>query len=623
VRQNNNQLDYTPSTDFFGDAVFTYTMFENRDGSADSTGTVTVTVTPINDPPLAAAKTASTPEDIKLTILNSDFTRDLSRGPGENAQTLTVTSAVFAPDQSPNLGTLTVDGRTGDISYEPFKDFNGTVFVVYTVTDNGVNNTTPAPLSASATLTITVDAVNDAPIATADLARSTAENRAVRIVISDLLANDLAGPANEVPPQFVSFVSLNNTAIRTANGGSVTQDGLELIYTPATSFNGPDSFTYQISDGQTTLSTATGSLTVNVSEVNDAPTAPTLTRSVFTSVATIFDLTADLAAAPKGPANESGQTLRVLRIVPESITSGRTVVLNPNGTITYNAPLNSDGPDTFRYEIIDNGTTNGVADPKTSIGTFNVNVSPFIPSTVRGVVYIDDNNSGEIEAGELRLGGIEVNLTIPATPNSISRTLTKQTKTDGSYSFGLLPPGVYTVTYVVPVLAIDSPGANTFTQTVVAPGGVDAVYNFSILGVTPRYANLLENLASSFYEADGSMRTSGVYAAVGANGRSEWTITRDGFAGDTFQEVVLADDGQRAYVTAVRGATHSVFTATLNRQQFVAVAEPTGAKLVRILARSSQLNWQAVSLAAPPVEIMGRAKAYLDAVDELFVQENW
>ncbi len=618
VVQNGNALVYTPSPDYFGEAVFTYQMNDDKPASGPSTGTVRVTVTPVNDAPSAAPLSKSTPEDTVLTVPGTDITAGLSKGPREDAQTLTVTAAV---NQTANSGTVAV--VNGGIVYTPAKDFNGTVFVLYTVTDNGVNNTTPAPLTASATLTITVDPVNDAPIANADTAVSTAENRSVTIAISTLLANDLAGPANETPPQTVSFVSLNG-AIATARGGSVTQlDSSTLIYTPAASFNGPDSFTYQISDGQTFMSTATGSLTVNVSEINDAPTAPTPTRSVFASVPTIFDLTAELAAAPKGPANESGQTLRVTRIIPESIISGRSVVLNPNGTITYTAPLGANGRDTFRYEVTDNGTTDGRPDPKTSIGTFNVDVSPFIPSTVRGVAYVDDNASGTLDAGELRLGGVEITLTVPATPTTSSQTIVKQTKVDGSYEFGLLPPGAYTVTYAVPMLTVDAPGANSFTRTIVAPGGVTADFNFSVLGVQPGYANVLENLASNFYMNDGSMRTSGIYAAVGANGRSEWTITRDGFAGDTFQEVVLSDDLSKVYVTAVRGPSHSVFTATLNRNQFIQVADTTGARLVRVLARSSELTWQAVSLAAPPVEITSRSRAYLDAVDDLFVQENW
>ncbi len=609
---SDDRLIFTPPANFFGDALFTYTMNDDKAGSVASTATVTINVTPVNDPPVAANRTAAAVEDTVLTVNATTITAGLTKGPGEDAQTLTITNAV---NQTPNSGTIAVVG--GNIEYTPAANFNGQVLVLYTVTDNGVNNTTPAPLSATATLTINVSAVNDAPIATADTAATTPENLAVTIAISTLLANDLPGPANE-SSQTVSIVPLVGT-INTANGGTVSQVGNNLVYTPATSFNGPDSFTYQISDG---TATGNGILTVNVTEVNDAPTATTLTRDVFASVPTIFDLTANLASMSRGPANESGQTLRISRVIRDPGTVG-TVVLNANGTITYTAPLGANGRDTFRYEVIDNGTTNGVADPKTSIGTFNVDVLPFIPSKVHGTVYVDDNATGTMETNELRLGGVEVSLTVPATATSPSRTLTKQTHADGTYAFDLLPPGAYTVTYTVPLLTIDSPGANSFSRTIVAPGGVDAEYNFSILGITPRYGSLIENLASSFYLADGSMRTSGLYAAIGSNGRSEWTITRDGFAGDTFHEVVLSDDGTKAYVTAVRGPSHLVYTATVTRQQFIQVADPTGAKIVRILAKSSDLNWQQVSLAAPPPEITAKSKAYLDAVDELFVQENW
>ena len=610
-----DRLVYTPPANFFGDAVFAYTMNDDKAGSVASTATVTVTVTGVNDPPVAADRTASATEDIVLTVQASTIISGLSKGPGEDAQRLTITNAV---NQTPGSGSVSV--VNGNIQYSPALNFNGQVLVLYTVTDNGLDNTTPRPLSATATLTITVDAVNDPPIATADSAATTVENQQVTIAISTLLANDLPGPANE-SSQTVTFVPLVGN-ITTANGGIVTQVGSNLIYTPSATFNGPDSFTYQISDGQATLSTASGTLTVNVSEVNDAPTATTLSRAVFASVPTLFDLTADLASMPKGPANESGQTLRVSQILRNAGTIG-TIVLNSNGTITYTAPLGASGRDTFRYEVIDNGTTNGVADPKTSIGTFNVEISPFIPSKVRGIAYVDDNKSGIPEANELRLGGIEVTLTVPATATSPSQTLTKQTRTDGTYVFDLLPPGVYTVSFAVPVYMEDSPLPNSFTQTIVAPGDVDAEFNFSVLGIVPGYASTLENLASSFYFKDGSLRTSGVYAAIGSNGRSEWTITQGGFAGDSFQEVVLSDDGTKAYLTAVRGPNHSVFTATLNNRQCVKVSDSTGPKLVRILAQSSDLIWQQVSLAAPPPEITSRARAYLDAVDELFVQENW
>ena len=616
-----DRLIYTPLADFFGNAIFTYTMNDDKAGSVASIATVTISVTPVNDLPVAVDRTVVATEDTKLTVQaltitdgpTPPFTR-LSKGPGEDAQTLTITNAV-----NQTLGSGSVSVVNGNIEFVPAKDFNGQVLVLYTVTDNGLDDTTPNFKSASATLTIIVAAENDPPIAIADLAVTTAENLPVTVAISTLLANDLPGPANE-SSQTVTFIPLTG-AITTAKGGTVTQVGSNLIYTPATSFNGLDSFTYQISDGQETLSTATGSLTVIVSEVNDVPTATTLTRDVYASVATIFNLTADLAGMDKGAPNESGQTLRVSQILRDPGTIGM-IVLNANGTITYTAPFGASGRDTFRYEVIDNGTTNGVADPRTSIGTFNVKISPFIPSKVRGIAFIDDNDSRVREANELRLGGIEVTLNILATPTSPSQTLTQQTRADGSYVFDLLPPGVYTVSFEVPVYMEDSPLPNSFTQTIVAPGDVDAEFNFSVLGIIPGFATNLENLASSFYIKDGSLRNSGVYAAIGRDGRSEWTAAQEGFSGDTFQEVVLSDDATKAYLTVVRGPNHFVFTAALNNRQFVKVSD-SGRVLVKIMATSSDLTWQKVSLSAPPVEILSKARAYLDAVDEFFFQLGW
>jgi hypothetical protein len=272
--------------------------------------------------------------------------------------------------------------------------------------------------------------------------------------------------------------------------------------------------------------------------------------------------------------------------------------------------------------VIDDGTTNGVADPKSATGTFNVEISPFIPSSVRGVVYIDDNGSGVVDPVELKIGGVEVTLSIGATATTPAKTITEMTLADGSFVFDLLPPGSYTVSYVVPVMMDDAPGPNSYRTEVVAPGDINVVHNFAVSGVKSSYANLLEYMSSSFDSSNPRNRNAGVYAAIGASGRTEWTIARTSFEADTFQEVVMSDDGTQAYLTSVRGPDHSIYTATLSRKQWVQVVDPsTGVRLVRVLARSEDLTFQKVSLAAPPATI--KAKAYLDTVDDVFAEQGW
>jgi hypothetical protein len=129
-------------------------------------------------------------------------------------------------------------------------------------------------------------------------------------------------------------------------------------------------------------------------------------------------------------------------------------------------------------------------------------------------------------------------------------------------------------------------------------------------------------MSSSFDNSNPRNRNAGVYAAIGASGRTEWTIARTSFEADTFQEVVMSDDGTQAYLTSVRRPDHSIYTATLSRKQWVQVVDPsTGVRLVRVLARSEDLTFQKVSLAAPPATI--KAKAYLDTVDDVFAEQGW
>jgi hypothetical protein len=621
---SDDTVSYVAPTNYFGSTTFTYTMIDSAVDSNNaivpSTATVTVQVTPVNDPPVAEPRFADATEDTTLVIPAADIIAGLSKGPGEDAQVLTITNAV---SQTPNSGTVSV--VNGNIQYVPARDFFGEVLVVYTVTDNGLTGSTLTPLSASATLTITVAAVNDAPISVADEVTVAAEDTARTFAISSLTGNDLPGPANEANAgQVVTFVPLPSAGVNTANGGVVTQSGTNLIYTPAANYNGPDSFTYTISDGQSSQSTTVATATIRVTEVNDAPSADTLTRSVFASVPTTFDLTQALAAMPKGPANESGQTLRVTATTPDAGFVG-TLVSDPSGTsITYTAPLGASGRVTFTYEVTDNGTTNGNAAPLSATGTFNIDISPFIPSSVKGFVYIDDNNSGSMDPLELKMGGVEVTLVTAATGSTPSVSRTEKTLADGSYNFDLLPPGAYTVSYAIPILTDDAPGANSHSVSVVAPGDVNVVHNFGILGVQARYANLIEYMSSIYDSSNPRNRTSGIYAAVNAEGISEWTIARNGFEGDAYQEVVLSNDGTEAFVTSVRGDDRGIYTATLGRRQFVQVGDtPSGSRIIRVMARSEELVWTRVSLAAPPVSIKAKSRGYLETVDDVFAEQGW
>ena len=611
-----------------GPILVVYQMTDSKPGSVPVNATLTIQISEVNDPPAPFGKNVSVNEDTTLDIDGQAFTSNISRGPFEDSQTLTITSLQLL---TPGAGTVSL--VDGNIRFVPSANFNGVAEVLYTVRDNGTTAGTLDPKTASATLTISVSAVNDAPITVAKTLPTPPtvylEGNTTTIPIADVIAGDRPGPDNE-SAQSVSLVEIVGS-LTTAKGGTITRQGSNLIYTPPQFYNslvdGQDSFVYSIVDNGTPALSATGTVNLYISEVNNPPVADDLSRDAFAGVNTVIDLTAALAAMNKGAPNESGQTLKITDLILPSSYPG-TLTLNPNGTsITYFAPLGTNESFSFQYRVEDNGTTAGQADPLADVGNFTIKVLPFQPSSIKGLVYVDDNFNGVYDnnpagAVELPVGGVEVTLSYadPSNPSSTIR-MVEMTDADGSYDFELLPPGTYTVSYVNPASMIESNSAiRSETFTINPPGGQNLVRQFPVLGINPSYGSAIEYFASSLYLKDATLRSRGMYAMVNSNsGYSEWTSRKDGFEGDRFHEVVLSADGSRAYLTAVRG-NGQVFTAVLvEKKQFLRIPAGNGFQYVRILASSSDLVWNPVNINSPQLSAPG----YLDAVDNYFTQEGW
>ena len=611
-----------------GPILVVYQMTDSKPGSVPVNATLTIQISEVNDPPAPFGKNVSVNEDTTLDIDGQAFTSNISRGPFEDSQTLTITSLQLL---TPGAGTVSL--VDGNIRFVPSANFNGVAEVLYTVRDNGTTAGTLDPKTASATLTISVSAVNDAPITVAKTLPTPPtvylEGNTTTIPVADVIAGDRPGPENE-SAQSVSLVEIVGS-LTTAKGGTITRQGSNLIYTPPQFYNslvdGQDSFVYSIVDNGTPALSATGTVNLYISEVNNPPVADDLSRDAFAGVNTVIDLTAALAAMNKGAPNESGQTLKITDLILPSSYPG-TLTLNPNGTsITYFAPLGTNESFSFQYRVEDNGTTAGQADPLADVGNFTIKVLPFQPSSIKGLVYVDDNFNGVYDnnpagAVELPVGGVEVTLSYadPSNPSSTIR-MVEMTDADGSYDFELLPPGTYTVSYVNPASMIESNSAiRSETFTINPPGGQNLVRQFPVLGINPSYGSAIEYFASSLYLKDATLRSRGMYAMVNSNsGYSEWTSRKDGFEEDRFHEVVLSADGSRAYLTAVRG-NGQVFTAVLvEKKQFLRIPAGNGFQYVRILASSSDLVWNPVDINSPQLSAPG----YLDAVDNYFTQEGW
>jgi VCBS repeat-containing protein len=242
--QPNGSFSLVPANGFSGTVTFTY---EASDGVARSnTATVTITVNAVNDPPTAQADSYATAEDAQLNVAAAGGVLANDTDPDGNA----LTAVLVGP---PSSGTLTLQPN-GSFNFAPVAGFNGTVTFTYQADDGQLRSTT-------ATVTITVNAVNDPPVAQPDTF-STAEDTALAVAVGDgVLAND-------TDPD--GATTLTAALIRNVANGSLTlrPDG-SFNYTPPSNFSGTTSFTYQARDG--TASSATTTVTINVTAVNDAP----------------------------------------------------------------------------------------------------------------------------------------------------------------------------------------------------------------------------------------------------------------------------------------------------------------------------------------------------------------
>ena len=229
---------YTPASGFVGTETITYTVTDDGTSNAvsdplSSTGTVTVSVTNVNDAPVITdPANDTTPEGTAVTVAVGTDTAYVT---DPETDTITVTSAnISSGDTS---GTVAIDGTTG-IIYTPSADFNGTVVIDYTVTDDGTTDGTADPLTAAGTLTISVtaDAVNAGPVANDDT-QTLIEDAATTTI--DVLSNDTDADTSD---------TLTIITVTTAGTGTVSTDGSYLYYTPAQNFAGTELITYTIQD---------------------------------------------------------------------------------------------------------------------------------------------------------------------------------------------------------------------------------------------------------------------------------------------------------------------------------------------------------------------------------------
>ena len=260
--------------------------------------------------PDANPDTATTAEDTPVTI------PVLANDTDPTGQPLTVTEAT-----APN-GTVVIN-PDGTVTYTPNADYNGPDTITYTVTDPDGNTST-------STVAVTVTPVNDAPEANPDTS-VTALNTPVTFAV---LGNDTD----------VDGDTLSITGTPTSADGTVVvnADGT-LTFTPNTGFTGVAVVNYSIVDEEGLTDTTTSTITLGDGDPNDAPEA-----NPDTSVTA---LNTPVTFAVMG--NDTDPDGDALTITGTPTSADGTVVVNPDGTLTFTPNTGFTGVAVVNYSVID------------------------------------------------------------------------------------------------------------------------------------------------------------------------------------------------------------------------------------------------------------------------------
>jgi VCBS repeat-containing protein len=397
VLSPNGSFTYTPSRDFSGTDTFKYRA---RDSTGQQSNTATVTITVLaNVPPVAANDSYSTNQDTKLTVNAGSGVLANDTDANGNALTASLIGNV-------SHGTLALSAN-GSFTYTPAAGFVGADSFTYRANDGSLNSNT-------ATVSITVAAVNHPPVAANDT-YSTPKGTTLNVnAASGVLANDSDPDGNTLTALLVGNVA-HGTLTLNANGS--------FTYTPAAGYTGPDSFTYHANDGSLNSNTATVSITVTFVDsppvaVNDSYTTPSGTT-----------LNVPIKGVLNNDTDPDGDALTAVLV---SNPSHGTLQLFATGAFSYTPAAGYTGADSFTYRANDGTLNSNTA--TVAINVTKVNTPP--------VAVADSYSTNE-----------DTTLNVPA-----KGVLTNDTDVDGDTLIAVFPtnPGHGTLT-------LNSDGSFTYT----------------------------------------------------------------------------------------------------------------------------------------------------------------
>ena len=403
-------LTFTSALNDSTNSSFTYTV--NDAGAGITSAIMNITVNALNDVPVATGNTVIASEDVPLVINAGDF--NFTDVESDSLASVTITGLNL------NGGTLTHTGGTvnvtngmtitaaqlADLTFTSALNDSTDSSFTYTVNDAGIGVT-------SAVMNITVNAVNDVPVATGN---TVIANEDVPLVIG-------SGDFNFTDVESDSLVSVTITGL-TLNGGTLTHTGgtvnvtngmtvtaaqlADLTFTSDLNDSTDSSFTYTVNDTGSGVTTAVMNITVNA--VNDVPVATGNTVIASEDVPLVigagdFSFT-DVESDSLASVTITGLTLNGGTLTHSAgavtVTSGMTVTLAQLADLTFTSAINDSTNSSFTYSVNDTGS--GVT---TAVMNITVNAVNDVPVATGNTVIANEDVPLVIGSGDFNFTDVE------------------------------------------------------------------------------------------------------------------------------------------------------------------------------------------------------------------------
>lgn len=483
-------LRYSPAVNVSGVELIEYTVASN---GQFQTGTVTINILPVNDPPVASDLFLNLSED---SSINFNPMESVTPGAGEDDQLLTAMIETM-----PSFGM--VQTFANSMRYTPFANFAGNDSMVIRYTDNG----SPSQ-SVFQTIHFQVNAVNDPPVAT-DRSFDLMEDSSVTFNARESVT---PGPGEEDQ-------LLTATVVTPPAFGTYVDSGTSMQYTPMANFSGMDSMVIRYTDnGSPSLSTLQ-TIFFQVTPVNDPPVATDLFLELNEDSSVTFN---PRELVNPGPGEED----QLLSSIIVSAPVFGTISSVPSA-MRYTPFANFAGTDSMVIRYSDNGSPQ-----QTALQTIHFQVKPVNdPPTLESIpnVEMDEDTERQVNLNGISAGAGELGQLLKGTVTSSNPALLPIPVLDFNVESGtgtlLLKPKADQSGVAIVTVTFEDAGLDNVMTT--AGDNAKTVRSFTVTVRAVNDAPVMSSLPMQTMREDGGLKTvsfRGFNAGGGENQPLRFTV---------------------------------------------------------------------------------------------------